>query len=53
MQRVKYFQADSMIEIEKEINEFLEDSIVRLKIFTIALTVNNNIYHALVTYGIN
>ena len=53
MQRVKYFKAISMIEIEKEINKFLEDSLVKLKIFNIALTVNDDLYHALITYGIN
>ena len=54
MQRVKHFSKKHMIDIENEINDFIEKN--NIKIINIALTTNTNAfykYHALVTYEIN
>lgn len=53
MQRVKYFSRNHMMDIEKDINDFIENRKVKTKIVNIAITANNNSYHALVTYEIN
>ena len=53
MQRVKYFSRNHMMDIEKDINDFIENRKVKIKIVNIAITTNNNSYHALVTYEIN
>lgn len=40
-----------MSDIERDINDFIENH--KVKIVNIAITANNNLYHALVTYEIN
>ena len=53
MQRIKNFSRSYMMDIEKDINDFIENRKVKIKIVNIAITANNNSYHALVTYEIN
>lgn len=53
MQKVIYFANRYMVNIESDINNFLEDNEGIIKITNITLTTDDGVYHALVTYEIN